>query len=103
MPPSKAYAEAMSARLLQGRFWRVLVAIAFLVATAMPAVAAIQGAASMMSPCAEQGSAKGDMPGCPDAGGKACGLIMCANLAIPVPDRTATVVQFARTVIFPPT
>lgn len=68
----------------------------------MPALAAVhfQQAVGVMSPCAGSDVGKGPMSHCPDQGGKACGLVACATVAIPIPDRTAEPERTVRMVAF---
>ncbi len=51
--------------LAHGRLWRALIAVAFVLATAMPAFAAFQrDAAATMPPCASHGMGDARKPDC---------------------------------------
>ncbi len=70
--------------LLQGRFWRALAGLAFLLATVTPALASAHGQGAAMAPCVVEQTLPGPKSGCDDHAAKAltCGLALCAAVAI---------------------
>lgn len=84
------------------RLWRVLIAVAFLLATAMPAVAAFHRPAA--ASCADRHTVSADMADCSGHATKAmaCGFVACASLAIALSDRSAPVEEVASLISFPP-
>lgn len=95
------YFTHMSA-LLHGRFWRALVGLAFLLSTALPALASARVQASVMVPCAEAQALPGPKSGCDDHPAKAltCGLAMCAAAAVVTASPVLRDVQVGRTITF---
>lgn len=97
-----SYLPFMSA-LFQGRFWRTLAGLAFLLATVMPALASAHVLASTMAPCAARQTLPGPKSGCDDHPAKAltCGIAMCATVAIVTASPMLRDAQVARAVTFP--
>lgn len=97
-----AYAVPMSA-LIHGRLWRMVIALGFLLATAMPALAAHRSPVAMPA-CSDQPAGSHDMSDCSDHASKAvsCGLAACTGLAIEIAERSTSVEQVTLLIAFPP-
>jgi len=90
--------------LAHGRLWRALIAVAFLLATAMPAVAAFHRPAAAAPSCADRHTVSEGMADCSGHATKAlaCGFVACVGLAIACPDRSVPVEGVALLISFPP-
>ena len=91
----------MAARI-HGRLWRVMIALGFLLAMAMPTLAT-HGSHTAM-PCSDQVAAFGDMSKCSGSASKAmsCGFVACTGLAIEVAERSTPGEQVMLPTSFPP-
>lgn len=97
-----AYKRGMFASA-HGRLWRVMLALSFLLATVMPAMAAHQPQAAFV-PCSGGCMAGGDVSDCSGQADKTmpCGAVTCTAPAIEAAERVAAVERAVSLIAFPP-